>query len=48
MTSRLYKNRYEILQELDATPFTRVYKARIIENPTNWETSSQSTKRFRY
>ena len=44
MTYRLYNNRYQIIQELDATPFTRVYKARVVENPTGQEILTKSRK----
>jgi len=30
MSTRLYNNRYKIIEELDATPFTRVYKAQVV------------------
>ena len=32
MAKRLNNNRYEILQEIDATPFTRIYKAKILSD----------------
>lgn len=31
MTTRLYNDRYQIIQEIDATPFTRIYKAVIVD-----------------
>jgi len=44
MSTRLYNNRYTIVEEIDATPFTRVYKAQVVDGNHPGATGTQTTQ----
>lgn len=43
MSTKLINNKYEIIQELDVTPFTHIYKARIANSSHSQSTDPNST-----
>jgi len=44
MSTRLYNNRYTIVEEIDATPFTRVYKAQVVDGNHPGMTATPTTQ----